>query len=204
MARLTRLSIGLTIQVVILAFVIGGLILNIGGVRDKIAGKAAHDLTKTIQEHSSSAPPSPLATTAPTPVPQTAKAMIRGLKKRHAPIIGIVIYNAKTDENHLLGRPNGYLSKGAWRDSRIPASETPGYTLGDIDVGGGIEVFASRERAIERGGYIQSLGTPITNEYDYVCGQALLRISGYLTPKQARGYRHLLAHVVRQPCTPVT
>jgi hypothetical protein len=130
--------------------------------------------------------------------------MIRALKKAGAPISGVLIYTARTDSNHLLGRPSGYKSKGAWRDPRISASDTPGFTLGDIDVGGGIEVFQTEEGAITRGGYIQSIGAPIANEYDYACGPALLRVSGYLTPKQAREYKRALAAILSTRCSPVT
>src|SRR4051794_6876736 len=92
----------------------------------------------------SSAPPEAQPTTStttsasPSPTytpPSTAKAMIHALKNAEPAVDGVIVYSAATDTNHLLGRPNGYKSKGAWRDSRIPASETPGFTLGDIDVG---------------------------------------------------------------------
>lgn len=143
------------------------------------------------------------ATAATSDRPETAREIIHAIKAGEPAVSGVVIYTAATDSNHLLGRPNGYESKGAWRDTRIPASETVGFTLGDIDVGGGVEVFPSEEGAITRGGYIESLST-INHEYDFACGGVLLRISNYLTPRQAAGYQRLVAGIVGSACTPVT
>lgn len=127
----------------------------------------------------------------------TATSVIAKLKAAGMPIGKVIVYTAATDVNHLLGRPNGYLSKAAFIDTRIKSSEVAGYSLGDIERGGGVEVFSDPAGAKARMDYIQALakGSPMFAEYDYTLGPALLRLSTILTPTQARAYEHALARL---------
>jgi hypothetical protein len=101
------------------------------------------------------------------------------------PIDDSVTYTATTDTNHLLGRPGGYTSKVNFHDSRLPAS--PDF---DTEAGGSVEVFPDAAGATSRMNYIQALakGSPLFTEYDYVSGDAILRLSKVLTPDQASAY----------------
>lgn len=40
--------------------------------------------------------------------------------------------------------------------------------------------------------YLQSLSAPLVYEYDYLQGATLMRVSGYLTPEQAKQYEKAL------------
>lgn len=103
-------------------------------------------------------------------------------------------YTAADDVNQLLGRPGGYTSKTAFRDSRIPADKTPGSAPDDVLVGGSVEVFGSDADAKGRMDYITQIGKrmPAAVEYDYVVGPVLVRVSRVLTPEQAQQYEAAL------------
>ncbi|MFF4903086.1 hypothetical protein [Streptomyces sp. NPDC001068] len=98
---------------------------------------------------------------------------------------------AENDPNHLLGRPNQYTSKITFTDTRIKTSDVEGSDKGDVDRGGAIEVFADGAGAQARAEYIQTVtkSMPALSEYDYVHGTVLVRVSHYLTPTQAAGYK---------------
>ena len=98
---------------------------------------------------------------------------------------------ADNDPNHLLGRPNQYTSKITFDDTRISADDVSGTDKGDVERGGAIEVFGSPADAQARAKYIRSVtkSMPMLTEYDYVHGSALVRVSHYLTPKQAADYK---------------
>jgi hypothetical protein len=131
------------------------------------------------------------ATTAPK-----AKQVIQELAAHGLPVHLTVVYTAATDPNHLLGRPNGYLSKASFSDRRVSSSDTEGDTKGDVNFGGSVEVFSSASGAKRRAAYIESMekALPILGtEYDYLNGPVLVRVSQYLTPTQAKGYQRALA-----------
>ena len=121
----------------------------------------------------------------------TAAQVVARFTSAHLPVVNVITYTATSDPNNLLGRPNEYTSKTSWSDTRIPASETVGLQDGDTQFGGSVEVFPNVADAQARENYIQSvlksmpaLGT----EYDYIVGDALIRVSGLLTPAQAAQY----------------
>ncbi|MGW4825394.1 hypothetical protein ACWEP4_42615 [Streptomyces sp. NPDC004227] len=97
----------------------------------------------------------------------------------------------ENDPNHLLGRPNQYTSKVTFTDSRIKPADVEGSDKGAVERGGAIEAFASPEDAQARAKYIESVTKSMSAlaEYDYVQGSVLVRVSHYLTPKQAAEYK---------------
>ncbi|MCU1681949.1 MAG: putative secreted protein [Amycolatopsis sp.] len=99
-------------------------------------------------------------------------------------------YTAADDPNHLLGRPNGYTSKTAFADNRVPADQVEGSAADDTTRGGSVEVYADAAGAKTRMDYIQAIGkaSPLFSEYDYVNGGVLVRVSHLLTPDQATNY----------------
>ncbi|MEU6776458.1 hypothetical protein [Streptomyces sp. NPDC046759] len=107
---------------------------------------------------------------------------------RTAKLSGTV--TAADDPNHLLGRPGQYTSKITFNDSRIPAGQVSGTDQGDVERGGAIEAFATAADAQTRAKYVEAVtkSMPALAEYDYVHGTVLVRVSHYLTPKQAAGY----------------
>ena len=139
----------------------------------------------------------PTITPAPTatPVPTTAEAILAGLQAAGLPITETVSFTAETDPNHLLGRPNGYVSKVSFRDARVPI----GVTDRPISVtdGGTIEVYPAPAGAKARFDYTQGLGaaTPLLIEYGFLKGRVLLRLTDILTPTQADEYRAALESI---------
>jgi hypothetical protein len=99
-------------------------------------------------------------------------------------------YTAANDPNSLLGRPGEYTSKISFSDSRVPSRDTSGLQAGDVQYGGIIEVFASTSDAQTRFKYVESITKAMAAfaEYDYLHGTALIRVSHYLTPDQAKAY----------------
>jgi hypothetical protein len=136
----------------------------------------------------------------PESVTLDANAITMGLQTAGLPLSDVIVYNETTDPNNLLGRPNGYLSKTAFKDSRCTQDDSD---PGGIENGGGIEVFADHAGAKARADYIQSLAkaSHLLNEYDYVAGAALLRLSTQLTPTQADEYKTAFEKIVGQDAT---
>jgi hypothetical protein len=138
-------------------------------------------------------PPATCALTLNFAAP-TAESVESYLAAKGLPITGVVAFDASTDPNHLLGRPNGYLSKVAWQDPRIPQTNQSS-DPGGIEWGGGIEVFPTAAAATARASYISSIGQSssfLANEYDYVLGPIFMRITGTFIPTTADGYRSAL------------
>jgi hypothetical protein len=118
-----------------------------------------------------------------------AATILGGLKAQGLPIGESVAYTAESDPNKLLGRPGGYTSKVAWRDTRLGDPLLTG-----VDAGGSIEVYADPAGAQRRGEYVRSIAesSPMFAEYTYVHGRAVLRISRELTSDQAEQYHAAL------------
>jgi hypothetical protein len=100
-----------------------------------------------------------------------------------------ISYTDVTDPNHLLGRPNGYLSKSTFVDNRVPNDNTAS-SLGDVKVGGSVEVFSDAAGALGRKTYLGNVAKIFSTvvEYDYVSGPVLLRVTPMLTPSEAEEY----------------
>jgi len=122
---------------------------------------------------------------------QSAMQVIQHLKAHGLPIGTIYVYTAETDLNHLLGRPGQYTGKAAFTDTRLPVSGDQGADISVSD-GGSVEVFASVTDVQHRFAYIQQLstsGNALFAEYEYLDGDAILRVSNALTPAQAAAYK---------------
>lgn len=103
------------------------------------------------------------------------------------PIENVQVLTAETDKGALLGRPNQYVSKVIFEDSRSDKPAAGSATEGTA--GGSIEVFSNAADAQARYDYIQ----PITenamfSQYLYLYENVFLRIDGALTPNQAAQY----------------
>jgi hypothetical protein len=127
----------------------------------------------------------------PMPVSPSAAVLASRLKAAGLPVTSLIVYNAVTDPNHLLGRQGGYSSKVAWADPRAEAAgagqePTSGPDRGDVSYGGGIEVFPDVASAYARYQELKAFTAPIGDGYDYLDGTAVLRLSQYLIPGQAR------------------
>jgi hypothetical protein len=148
--------------------------------------------------HSASSASSVTASPGTAP-PSSAQASCSGsaavltarMKAAGLPITGLIVYNATTDPNHLLGRQGEYTSKDAWVDRAAVAAGagSPSSDPGGTEFGGGIEVFSTAADAQARLALLKALRPPFGDGYDYLAGSAILRLSNYLTPAQAAKFR---------------
>jgi hypothetical protein len=159
----------------------------------------------------SSAALSPAASAPAAHHPASAAALAGRLKAAGMPVRRLIVYTATTDPNHELGRQGGYTSKVAWVDQRAVKAYQAGFKQdqlgfspglpgdrGSVDNGGGIEVFPTAAQARQRAGFIRGFGPSLADGYDYTVGGALLRLSQYLTPPQARTYKAAFTAAVGQ------
>jgi hypothetical protein len=138
----------------------------------------------------------PAVSTAPsTPAVQhhTASATVLAARLRAAglPVRHLIVYTPVTDPNHLMGRQGGYTSKVAWQDPRAikAGAGSPSSDPGGTEFGGGTDVFSTAADAQARYQYLRGFQAPFGDGYDYLSGTAILRLSQYLTPAQARAYK---------------
>lgn len=148
----------------------------------------------------SSTAASATATPTPTPTPTlekdlSANAIAAAVRTKVATITDVVALTAETDSNQLLGRPNGYTQATVLSDSHGACPpDGPG-----TDCGATIEVWGSQSDAQARSDYIQSIlkqSPELGSEYDTVGGNVLLRVTGKLTPDQAKPYQEAFAAYV--------
>lgn len=125
--------------------------------------------------------------TAVSPRPASAAVLASRLKAAGLPVAHLIVYTPVTDPNHEMGRQGGYTSKVAWQDPRAAKADA-GDTRGSIGLGGGIEVYPTAAGAQARRAYLAGFAPPFGDGYDYLSGTAVLRLSQYLTPAQARAY----------------
>jgi hypothetical protein len=124
---------------------------------------------------------------------KTAEDVVNALKGAGLPIGEVEVYNATTDPNHQLGRPNGYIAKANFHDTRFELIRDSENHI-DTASGGSVEVFADAAGARARAEYLATVtkSIPALTEYDYVQGTTLLRISNVATPEQAAAYETAL------------
>jgi hypothetical protein len=156
-----------------------------------------------------SSPPASPAQHATTPAQQrtsapatvSAAVLTQRMKAAGLPITSVIVYDATTDPNHLLGRQGGYTSKVAWV---VPAAVSagagsPSSDPGGTEFGGGIEVFPDLAGAQSRLDELKAFKPPLGDGYDYLAGGAILRLSNYLTPDQASRFRSAFESAAHQP-----
>jgi hypothetical protein len=126
-----------------------------------------------------------------------AKQVAAKLKTAGIPLKVLVNYTTETDPNHLMGRPGGhYTSKLMFADSRVKAEDVRFAERYALERGGSIEVFGSAADAHARSDDIQrkikAVGGLVPPEYNYFRGGVLVRVTGNLTPSQAKTYERAL------------
>lgn len=124
----------------------------------------------------------------------TAEQVTQKLTEKIPSVSLTKTYTAEDDPNKLLGRPNQYTSKTAFADSRVPQEGLPDDKT-QTEHGGGVEVFPDEAGATARRDRIQEIAKGmggLISEYGYVKGGVLVRVSGKLTPEQAKEYETAL------------
>jgi hypothetical protein len=129
-------------------------------------------------------------------IPTTAEEIVKALQDAGIPIAKVEVYTAENDPNSLLGRPDQYITKANFSDSRIdePIADHIG-----VDNGGSIETFDNAQDAKKRYDYISEISksAPMFAEYEYLIDKAILRISKHLTPEQAAEYENKFKEILK-------
>jgi len=117
--------------------------------------------------------------------PLSAGEITSKLQDAHLPITGVVVYTDETDDNKLLGRPNQYISKANFADTRLSQVD-----ITDPD-GGSVETFKNASNLTARKTYIEKIfkDSPMFTEYLIVNGNYLLRLNKDLTAAQVEEYK---------------
>ncbi|WP_328913397.1 MULTISPECIES: hypothetical protein [unclassified Streptomyces] len=120
----------------------------------------------------------------------TAEQVATALAKEVSTMQTTVVYNKTTDPEHLLGTKDGYSSKIAFSDSRVPPAEVDGKADDAVERGGSIETFATPAEAHARADEIVAHAQgPAAEEYHFYVGGSLVRVSWVMGPSQAADYR---------------
>lgn len=117
-----------------------------------------------------------------------AEGITNGLKAAGLPLEKIVVVTPETDDNNLMGRPGGYISKTYFSDSRYPDAGI------EPDKQNTVEVFASEADATKRRQYIEGVteGIPMFTQYIIQSGTAVVRLDKSLKPDEAKAYEEVL------------
>lgn len=112
----------------------------------------------------------------------SASTYIKKLKDAGLSIGTVISYDAITDPNELLGKPNQYVSKSNFADTTLIQQ------FSDDPNGGSVELFTNAVDVNARKELLRGQ-TSIFTEYYFINGFALLRISRSLETELAEKYR---------------
>lgn len=133
--------------------------------------------TESPQEQWAKSHPSPY-------ISKTAGQIAQAMRPKIPQVATMVVWTESNDPNNLMGRPFQYTSAASLYDERVAPGET------GVDAGATIEVFVVDYDAQNRADYIASLkqGGLMGTEYQTLIGNALLRVTGTLTPTANEAY----------------
>lgn len=97
-----------------------------------------------------------------------------------------IVYTEETDPNQTLGKEGSYQSKVNFALRSVDPSADSNAGI-EMEQGGSIEVFALPSEAVSRSQKVMSnkLTYFSSYEYNFVCGNALLRLSPDVSPEEA-------------------
>lgn len=133
------------------------------------------------------ATPIPQTTPEPTPELLAAEAVFSAFRNAQIPMVDEIQYNEENDPNSLLGRPNQYVGKISWTDSRAVKKV-------QAKRGNTIEVFANDADLEARKKYTEAISksSGMFNQYIFSHKNVLLRLDHQLLPREAAEYESLL------------
>lgn len=135
---------------------------------------------------------------------QSAEDIVRNLGI--SSIEAVYEFDAEDDPNNQLGRPNQYIQKASWADSRIDPhdfSDENSEEIEELDPieykGGTVEKFRNQADLNRRYTYIKNitLNAPVFNQYMYKKGVFLMRLDKAFSPTQAKKYEQQFYKVVK-------
>ena len=134
-----------------------------------------------------------------TPKPKVKKGVdaadvVNAFKKDGLPIGDQLVYTVENDPDKLMGRPGQYTSKVNFVDT----TEQENMKV-EILHGGSVEMFDNNDDAKNRFNYISKIAksSPVFDEYDYVQGKILLRLSKNLPSNHAKKYEDTLKKIAQ-------
>lgn len=145
--------------------------------------QTASNLAQIEANAAKSVQPSPTS----TPELLTSEAVLNAFKAANLPVDNVVVYSEETDTNKLLGRPNQYVGKINFGDTRVKPK-------GGEKSPNSIEVFAKDEDLQSRKQYTENISksASIFAQYIYSHKNVLLRLTHDLLPKDAAQYENVL------------
>ena len=134
---------------------------------------------------------------APKPVVKkvvNASDVVNALKKYGLPIGNQLVYTVENDPNKLMGRSGQYTSKVNFIDTTAKEDKKV-----EMLNGGSVEMFDNNVDAKNRFDYVSKTAksSPLFNEYDYVQGKILLRLSKNLAPIHVKKYEDTLKKIAQ-------
>jgi hypothetical protein len=123
-----------------------------------------------------------------------ASDVVNALKKEGLPIGDQLVCTDDNDPDQLMGRPGQYTSKANFVDT----TEQENMKV-EILHGGTVEVFDNNVDAKNRFNYISKIAksSPVFDEYDFVQGKILLRLSKNLPSNHAKKYEDTLKKIAQ-------
>jgi hypothetical protein len=123
-----------------------------------------------------------------------ASDVVNALKKDGLPIGDQFVYTVENDPDQLMGRPGQYTSKVHFIDTTQGEN-----TKVEILNGGTVEMFDNNDDAKNRFNYVSKIAksSPVFDEYDYVQGKILLRLSKNLPSNHAKKYEATLKKIAQ-------
>lgn len=127
---------------------------------------------------------------SPKPITD-GQQIVAALQAAKLPIEKLHVVTAENDENKLLGRPRGYVSKIDFIDARFPDGKLNAAT-------NNIEIFANSDHARRRSEYIDEImrDMPIFTQYLILRKNVLIRLDQAVAPAAAKEYEAVLVKVV--------
>lgn len=122
---------------------------------------------------------------------RSALSAAEAVKAAVPEITQVIELTETTDDNGLLGRPNGYTAAVVLIDPRSKGLCDPARP--GVDCGATVEQWPSQAAAQARADYLQAIhaAAPMFgSEWTTVSGNLLLRVTGELTPSTAKSYEN--------------
>lgn len=119
-----------------------------------------------------------------------ARDVIVAFKKANLPIDKVFFYTAETDFENLLGKPDQYIEKVDWIDTRIKSNSIDNHVGGVIEIFETVDALESRKKKVEE---VESKAG--IKNYLFAHKNVLIRLDSILNPQQASDYEIVLKTV---------